>query len=144
MEWINWLAQPDISFGGLFLSSLLSATLLPGGSEAVLLAVAAIHRDHVPAALGMATLGNTLGGMLTYWMSMALPNGSIGKVPLHRLDQIRRWGSVSLVLAWLPLVGDVFCVAAGWLRLPWLPCLVWMAIGKAARYAAILWLAGFF
>jgi membrane protein YqaA with SNARE-associated domain len=44
-----------------------------------------------------------------------------------------------LLLAWAPLVGDALCAAAGWLRLAWLPCLGWMALGKGLRYALLLW-----
>ena len=40
-----------------------------------------------------------------------------------------------------PLLGDALCVAAGWLRLPWWPCLLWLALGKTARYAVLVWLA---
>jgi len=45
-----------------------------------------------------------------------------------------RWGSPVLLLAWTPLIGDALCVAAGWLRLHWLPCCAFMAVGKFARY----------
>ena len=47
-------------------------------------------------------------------------------------------GCAGTVLAWAPLVGDALCAAAGWLRLPWLPSLLWMALGKAARYGVLI------
>jgi membrane protein YqaA with SNARE-associated domain len=53
---------------------------------------------------------------------------------LPHQDKMLRWGSPALLLSWLPLVGDALCVAAGWLRLHWLPCCLFMAIGKLARY----------
>ena len=125
------------SLGGLFLSSFLAATLLPGGSEVVLFAVLRLHPEQAAAALSLATLGNTLGGMTTFWMARALPQ----RLAERPLLLARRWGAPVLALAWAPLVGDALCAAAGWLRLAWLPSMLWMAAGKAARYGAILWLA---
>jgi membrane protein YqaA with SNARE-associated domain len=49
----------------------------------------------------------------------------------------RRHGAPALLLAWAPMVGDALCAAAGWLRLPWLPCAIWMALGKGARYLVV-------
>ena len=53
---------------------------------------------------------------------------------LPHKDKLERWGSPVLLLAWAPLIGDALCVAAGWLRLHWLPCCLFMAIGKFVRY----------
>ena len=50
-----------------------------------------------------------------------------------------RWGSVALLLSWVPVIGDALCAAAGVLRLNWAACLLWMAVGKGLRYAAIAW-----
>ena len=125
------------SLGGLFVTSFLSATLLPGGSEAVLFAVLRVYPEQASAALVLATIGNTLGGMTTYWMARVLPQ-HLAERPLALA---RRWGSPVLILAWAPIVGDLFCAVAGWLRLPWLASALWMAAGKAARYGAVLWLA---
>ena len=50
-------------------------------------------------------------------------------------------GAPVLALSWVPLLGDALCVAAGWLRLPWWPCLLWLSLGKTARYAVLVWLA---
>lgn len=132
----------DTGLVGLFLASLLSATLLPGGSEAVMFAVAHRYPDEAAAALVLATVGNTLGGMVTYAMARALPEKALARLTPARLAQVRRWGAPVLVLAWAPLVGDVLCAAAGWLRLAAWPCVLWMAAGKGARYAAVLWLSG--
>lgn len=134
--------DPETGLAGLFLASFLSATLLPGGSEAVLFAVAHRYPEQAGAAFLLATLGNTLGGMATYAMSRALPERAYRGLPPGRLEQVRRWGSPALVMAWAPLVGDALCVAAGWLRLRALPCALWMAAGKGARYAAVIWFSG--
>ncbi len=134
MDWTTFL-QPSAatSLGGLFIVSFLAATLLPGGSEAAVVAVLALHPDLASAALALATLGNTLGGMSTYLLARCLP---AGRLP-PQLDPLRRWGSAALMLAWAPVLGDALCAAAGWLRLPWLACLLWMALGKGLRYLVI-------
>lgn len=128
------LISPEAGLAGLFLSSFLSATLLPGGSEAVLFAVVKLHPGAAGAALALATLGNTLGGMTTYWMARFLPQ----HLPPEKSALARRWGAPVLLLAWTPIVGDALCVAAGWLRLAVLPCTLWMALGKGARYAFVV------
>jgi len=129
--------RPDVGLTGLFLSSFLSATLLPGGSEALLFAVLRMHPEQATLALVLATVGNTLGGMTTYGMARLVPQ-HLAERPLA---MARRWGTPVLILAWAPVIGDLLCAAAGWLRLPWLASMLWMAAGKAARYGAVLWLA---
>lgn len=131
------LIGPESSLIGLFVSSFLSATLLPGGSEALLFAVLKLHPDRLFAAIALATAGNTLGGMTTYWMARALPQKALRKISPRHLEKVRRWGSASLLLAWAPIVGDALCAAAGWLHLRWLPCALWMALGKGARYSVV-------
>jgi len=118
---------------GRFGSSFLAATLLPGGSEVVLYAVLRNHPELYAPALAIATLGNTLGGMSSYLIGRILPQ----KKDLRGLEAVRKYGSPSLLLSWVPFIGDPLCVAAGWLRLNiWLSVL-FMASGKLARYLLI-------
>ena len=137
---MDTLFSAEVSLLGLFLASFLAATLLPGGSEAVLFAVVRLHPEQTAAALALATVGNTLGGMSTYLLARLLPQR---KLPV-RLGIVKRHGSVALVLAWAPLIGDALCAAAGWLRLNWLSCLLWMALGKLGRYVVVVAGAGLF
>jgi membrane protein YqaA with SNARE-associated domain len=118
----------------LFLSSLLAATLLPGGSEAVLFAVIKAYPESLWSALIVATLGNTLGGMVTFGMGWLLPQTQ----QLKHVEKVRRYGTPALLLAWAPLIGDALCLAAGWLRLNWWQAALFMAIGKFVRY----WVVG--
>ncbi|MDO8787244.1 MAG: YqaA family protein [Sulfuritalea sp.] len=143
---MDFFSTAEAGLAGLFLASFLSATLLPGGSEAVLFAVIKLHPDQAAAALALATLGNTLGGMTTYGMVRLLParvmrsgipGDGDGRKAANRLNALRRHGAPLLLLAWAPIIGDALCAAAGWLRLPWLPCALWMATGKAARYGLV-------
>lgn len=121
------------SLASLFISSLLAATLLPGGSEAVLFGVLKAYPETLWIALGVATLGNTIGGMISFGMGWLLPQTQ----QLKHVEKLRRYGTPALLLAWVPLIGDALCLAAGWLRLnPWQAAL-FMAIGKFARYGLI-------
>jgi membrane protein YqaA with SNARE-associated domain len=132
----------------LFLSALLSSTLLPGSSEAVL--VIKLQGGGDPAVLvASATLGNLLGSIVTYLM------GRVGNEALHRrwfrIDErdleaaerwFNRWGSPSLLLAWLPIIGDPLCLLAGLLRVGLLRFVVLVGIGKFLRYLLIAGLLG--
>lgn len=130
---------------GLFLSALLAATLLPFSSEAVLAALA-ISGDFAPTGLfAAATAGNVLG---------AVVNWGLGRWCLHWQDRrwfpikppaleraarwFNRWGVASLLLAWMPVVGDPLTFAAGVLRTPFAVMLPLVTLGKAARYAVVL------
>jgi membrane protein YqaA with SNARE-associated domain len=123
---------------GLFAAGFFSATLLPGHSEAALFAFLRFYPEQLWLAVGVATVGNTLGGMTSYVIGRLIPEKSSAR----GLDWVRRYGTLSLLFAWLPFVGDALPLAAGWLRLsPWLSVL-FMALGKFARYAVIAALAG--
>jgi membrane protein YqaA with SNARE-associated domain len=121
------------SLFSLFISSFLAATLLPGGSEAALFAVIKAYPETLWYALILASIGNTLGGMVTFGMGWLLPQTQ----QLKHVEKLRRYGTPALLFAWAPLIGDALCLAAGWLRLnPW-QALLFMAIGKFARYGLI-------
>ncbi len=124
----------DVSLWALLVSSFVSSTVLPGNSEIVLVAVLKAGGATPLAAVAVATLGNTLGGLTTYGIGRLLPS----RLPEGRaVERVRRYGAAALLLSWLPFVGDALCAAAGWLRLNWIACTIAMAAGKAARYAAI-------
>ena len=122
-----------ITLGALFFSSFLAATLLPGGSEVVLFGVLKLHPGQFWIALGVATLGNTLGGLSSYLIGRLIPSTK----PVKGLDAVQRWGSPALLLSWVPLLGDPLCVAAGWLRLNAWWSVLFIAVGKFARYWVI-------
>jgi membrane protein YqaA with SNARE-associated domain len=136
---MDFALSPEAGLAGLFLASFLAATLLPGGSEAALAAFVMLHPQESAAAMLLATLGNTAGGMSSYALGRFLP----AKVGARRTAQrhhtwLVRFGPAVLLLSWVPLIGDALCVAAGWLRLRWLPCLLWMTLGKGLRYLVII------
>jgi membrane protein YqaA with SNARE-associated domain len=130
---MDFMPGAEASLAGLALASFLSATVLPGGSEAALLAVLATHPEQRDAALLLATAGNTAGGMVSYAMGRFIPRKELP----GRLALVQAHGTPALLLSWVPLIGDALCIAAGWLRLPPLRSAFMMAIGKGARYVAI-------
>lgn len=150
-EWIphllQWLALPQFGLSTVFVVAFISATLLPMGSEPVVFGLVKLEPSLFWPAVLVATAGNTLGGALDWWL---------GYGAHHMTDKYRgsrthgkalRWleklGPKACLLSWLPAVGDPLCAVAGWLRLPFWPCVAYMAIGKFLRYvlmtAALLW-----
>ena len=135
----------DASLWSLFASAFLSSTLLPGSSEAVLVYLAS-NAAHSPLTLLLvAAAGNTLGGMTSWGIGRLIaykyPARGLMK-PTHQkaVERLQHWGSPLLLLSWLPVIGDPLCVAAGWLRVHWLLSLLFIGVGKTARYAVILYL----
>jgi len=139
------LISSEWSLWGLFLSAFISSTLLPGGSEAVLMLLAANSAGDKLVLLAVATLGNTLGGMSSWalgrFIAWRFPARRFAAKQQRAIGRIQRWGSPALLLSWLPVVGDPLCLAAGWLRIHWLSSLLFIAAGKAARYAVLLLLS---
>ena len=136
----DWLGA-DGSLVGLTLYSFLAATLLPGGSEIALFAYLRAFPEQAGWALALATVANTLGGMTSYACGRFLPKWQ-RLAALPQADRVARYGSPLLLLAWAPLVGDLLCLAAGWLRLNGLACTFYMALGKFARYGLVALGAG--
>ena len=127
--------------------SFLAATLLPVASE-WLLAALVVGRVEPSLAVAVATLGNTLGALTTWavgvwggpWLIERVLR--IGTVEQQRAQHwYRRWGHWSLLLAWLPVVGDPLCLVGGLLREPAWRFTLLVAVGKAGRYAAVAWAA---
>lgn len=129
---------------GLALSGFLSATLLPGSSEvSLLLFIKHSGLDSVLPVL-VVSVANTLGGFSTYglgwWATRMLLQRNNYRAPSPRtVSLLQRWGIPALLFSWAPVVGDGMCLAAGWLRLHWLPCLLMMALGKTLRYVVLVY-----
>jgi membrane protein YqaA with SNARE-associated domain len=133
----------SIDLWGLFTSAFISSTLFPGGSEVVLGVLATRHEHSFLQLLTVASLGNTLGALTTWMLGFLLAkrlplDAKLSESRQRALTHVRRWGSPALLLSWLPVVGDPLCFAAGFLRLSLPLSLLFIALGKVARYAAIL------
>jgi len=127
----------------LFFSALISSTLFPGGSE-VLLLYRLNEGGSVAALVLIATVGNVLGSLITYGM------GRLGNAAAHKkwlriseshTQKAEQWfekyGKPSLLLAWLPIIGDPLCLAAGLLRCQLVTFLILVSIGKLIRYSVL-------
>ena len=160
-SFVNWLfvtlALPKVGLPAIFVIALLSATLLPLGSEPAVFGYVKLAPEMFWPAVLVATAGNVVGGMIDWWMGHAAKKAWIGYRRRHRLaggtdaelvqgrprlDEkwfgwMRRFGPPVLILSWLPAVGDPLCAVAGWLRLPWRQCLIWMTVGKFLRYVVM-------
>jgi membrane protein YqaA with SNARE-associated domain len=146
---LHWLALPHNGLPALFLVALVSATLLPLGSEPALVGLLQLDPSLFWWAVAVATVGNTAGGAITWatgryaqraWSRVAHRQPLEARHP--RLARwVHRWGAAACLLGWLPVVGDPLCAVAGWLRVPFWPCVAFMALGKGARYLAVASLA---
>lgn len=131
---LKLLAAPTVGLTSVFLISFVSATLVPLGSEPAVFAVVKANGALFWPAILVATLGNTLGGMLDYWL------GYRAKVAFAKERQTRwfgwlaRYGAKTMLLSWVPGIGDPLCTLGGWLHLPFWPSLGYMAAGKFMRY----------
>ena len=147
---LTLLALPQFGLSTVFVVSFISATLLPLGSEPVVFGLVELSPHLFWPAIGVATVGNTLGGMVTWAMGLAshqvVDKYGHSHHHLRALDWLQRLGPKACLLAWLPVVGDPLCAVAGWLKLPFWPCVAYMAVGKLARYtlmtAALMGLFG--
>ena len=135
------LALPEYGLSTVFVVSLVSATLLPLGSEPVVFGLVKLNPDLFWPAICVATVGNTVGGAISWWMGHGAHKVSDKLRQTETTGQearAMRWlhalGPKACLLSWLPDVGDPLCAVAGWLKLPFWPCVFYMAIGKFLRY----------
>lgn len=125
------------ALASLFWSGLLSATLLPGGSEVLLIALLVSESAGVVTLILVATLGNALGGLTNVIIGRLLPQPKQQAGLAFAMRCLQRYGPPALLLSWVPVIGDVLCVLAGWLRMSWRSSAVFICTGKALRYAAV-------
>ncbi len=130
---------------GLFFSAFLAATLLPGSSEAMLTGLVLAGRWSTWSLLAAASFGNVLGSVANWIAGRLLSRlkdtrwSPVSERSYDRAVRVfERYGLWSLLFAWAPIVGDPLTVVAGALRVPLLPFLVLVAIGKVARYLVVL------
>ncbi|MDZ7323130.1 DedA family protein [Kosakonia sacchari] len=126
-----------LSLLSLFSSSFLSATLLPGNSEVVLVAMLISHVSQPWLLVVIATMGNSLGGLTNVILGRFFPQRKTSRWQEKATDWLKRYGAVALLLSWVPVIGDLLCLLAGWMRLSWGPVVIFLCLGKALRYLAI-------
>lgn len=127
----------------LFSSSFIAATIFPGGSEALLATLVVKTPTELSLLVWVATVGNVLGAATTFGL------GALAHRRQTKLEQkyqkavawCQKYGYWSLLLSWLPVVGDALCFCAGWLKLPVFLSMLLIFIGKLLRYYLVAWLA---
>lgn len=140
----DWLNQPG--YTSLFFMSFLASTLLPLGSEWLLVMMLAGGYDPM-STVAIATVGNYLGAALTYLIGIGGGGWLIEKVmrvsPQQReraRQYYRRYGAFSLFFSWLPIVGDPLCLVGGMLRINFGLFTLLVASGKLVRYVVTAWI----
>ena len=138
---LTLLALPQYGLSTVFIAAFVSATLLPVGSEPVLFGLLKLNPEMFWPAILVATFGNTLGGAVDWWMGygahQVVDKYRHSSTHMKAIEWLERMGPKACLLAWLPIVGDPLCAVAGWLRLPFWPCVGYMAIGKFLRYVTM-------
>jgi len=132
-------------YPALFVLSFLASTLIPLGSEWLLVALLVQGFAPVPVVL-VASAGNLLGAFTSYGIGIC--GSTFLTTRLLRLDENNRaraegffakYGIWSLLLSWLPLIGDPLCVVAGMMKADFGRFAILVMTGKTARYAAVAW-----
>lgn len=124
-------------YGSMFASSFLSATILPGSSEALLVGLLLAGKASAVSLVLVAAVGNTLGGITTILLGRLMPLKSQERWYGTASAWLHRLGPAALLLSWVPFIGDLLCILAGWLRFAWLPMIVFLTIGKTVRYVVL-------
>jgi len=145
---IDWLLEtaslPKVGLPTVFVVALVSATLVPMGSEPVVFGYVKLQPEMFWITIFVATVGNTLGGMINYWLGFGAHEALARDRHTPRaLAWLERLGPKACFFAFLPGVGDPLTAVAGWIKLPWRAVLLWQAAGKLLRYtvltALLLW-----
>jgi membrane protein YqaA with SNARE-associated domain len=133
------------AYAGLFVSAFTSATLLPGSSEAALIMLLALGRGDAGLLVVVATAGNVLGSCVNWVLGRFVSTFRdrrwfpVDEQSYERAAAwFRRYGVWSLLLSWLPIIGDPLTAVAGALRVGFRRFVVLVSVGKAARYVFIL------
>lgn len=126
-----------LSLASLFASSFLSATLLPGNSEVVLIATLLSGVSQPWLLVLIATMGNSLGGLTNVILGRFFPLRKTSRWQEKAVNWLKRYGAATLLLSWMPVIGDLLCLLAGWMRISWGPVLFFLTLGKALRYVLV-------
>jgi membrane protein YqaA with SNARE-associated domain len=131
---LKTIAAPTVGLSSVFVIAFISATLLPLGSEPAVFAVITANPALFWPAILVATAGNTLGGAFDYFLGYRAKEAFAKERKTKWFGWLAHYGPKTMLLSWLPAVGDPLCTLAGWLHLPFWPSLGYMCIGKFARY----------
>jgi membrane protein YqaA with SNARE-associated domain len=137
---LKLIAAPSVGLTSIFLISFVSATLLPLGSEPAVFAVVKANPGLFWPAILVGTLGNTLGGAFDYFLGYRAKVAFAKERKTRWFLWLEHYGAKTMLLSWVPGIGDPLCTMAGWLHMPFWPSVGYMAIGKFARYVMMTYL----
>ena len=136
----------ELGYFGMFLAGLLAGTVVPFSSEVVLVGLILLGFDSIPLLI-VASIGNWIGGMTTYWVGLQGKTDWLEKYfgvskekILNFKSRLNKWGSFWALLSWVPIAGNIITAALGFFRVPILPVAVFMMIGKVLRYAILIYI----
>lgn len=135
------------AYGGLFIAAFLAATILPAQSEVGLAALILTSPESTALLVATASLGNVLGSVANWYLGRGIYRFTgKGWFPTNTnlfraTDWYGRYGRWSLLLSWMPVIGDPLTVVAGLMREPLLRFLVIVGIAKTSRYIVVAMLA---
>lgn len=145
--------HPALGLLVLVLVCFLSATLLPFPSELSLIAYLKAFPQYKILGILSASFANTAGGVVSYVLGYILKNQIVKykkkKNPIYKEQSkikrlayvyIRKYGSICLLLSWLPILGDILCLSAGFLKINIYFSMLYMFIGKLIRYIVIAYI----
>lgn len=144
---LTTFSLPEYGLFAVFVMSFISATLFPMGSEPIMFGLLKVNPEMFWPTVLIATAGNTLGGAFGWWTGYVahklrdtITHKETSGHDIRILNWLHSFGPKTCLLSWLPVVGDPMCILAGWIGLPFWPCIAYMCIGKFLRYA--LFMAG--
>jgi membrane protein YqaA with SNARE-associated domain len=133
--WLTNLFGSQSGLIALFLSGFFVAMFIPGGAEVFLFSTIKLHPQMFWQAILVASLGNVLAGMTTYWVGRLLPEGkSLPDKAKRWLNRIHEYGQPIMLIAWVPWLGEAICIAAGWLRLNFPISALFLGVGIFVRF----------
>lgn len=134
-------------YTGLFLAAFLAATILPAQSEALLVGLILSKDYSISLLVLVATLGNSLGSLVNWYIGRYLEHFRdktwfpVKEVSLKRAQSFyQKYGAWSVLLSWLPIIGDPLTVIAGLMRMPLLPFILLIILAKGGRYLTLAYL----
>ena len=129
----------------LFISAFAAATILPAQSEALLAYQVSLNPSYAAKLIAVATIGNVLGSIVNWWLgrlAKKFKNKNWFPVSEDKLLQgeqyYRKYGRFSLLLSWLPFIGDPITIVAGILREPLWSFVALVSIAKCFRYLFVV------
>ena len=136
---MDWLLE--LGYVGLFIGSFLASTVVPFSADILLIGLLAA--GGAPwVIIGVATVGNFLGGLTSYgigrlgkWEWIEKLGANPEKIERHKA-KIDKYGAWVALLSWVPFIGDVLAVALGFFRVKFVPSAIFMLIGRFARFVA--------